>query len=72
MSTKPDSDWASQPVYPDLENDLGYDIATWEVVPVNNGESDHRVLLPTDEEMLKQDSYVIVPADMVMSLEHEC
>lgn len=72
MSINPERDWIDQPVDPDLAADLGYDIATWEVVPVTSGEEEHRVLLPTDEEMLKRDSYMIVPASLLLSLEHEC
>lgn len=72
MSVNLEGEWNDQPDDPDLESDLGYDIATWDVVPVTSGEKEHRVLLPTDEEMLKQDSYMIVPASLVLSLEHEC
>lgn len=72
MSLNPESEWNGQPDDPDLETDLGYDIATWEVISVTSGEEEHRVLLPTDEEMLKQDSYLIVPASLVLPLEDEC
>lgn len=72
MSINSEREWKDQPVDPDLAADLGYDIATWEVVPVTSGEEEHRVLLPTDEEMLKLDAYMIVPASLVSSLEHEC
>lgn len=72
MTIFPESEWDDQPDDPDLEADLGYDIAPWEVVPVTSGEEEHRVLLPTDEEMLKLDSYIIVPASLVLPLEDEC
>lgn len=69
MTTSGHDTWLEQPVDPDLVQDLGYDIVPWDVVTVDNGDSDHRVLLPTDEAMLKRDAYIIVPASMVCSLE---
>lgn len=69
MTTSQDNIWYQQPANPDLETDLGYDIVPWEVVSVENGESDHRVLLPTDEAMLKRDAYMIVPATMLYPLD---
>lgn len=49
--------------------DRGDGIVPWEVVPVENDLGDHRVLLPTDEEMLKRDAYVIVPSELIASLD---
>lgn len=71
MTTDLDAEWQDQPDDPDLSRDLGYDLAPWEVIPVENNDSDHRVLLPTDEEMLKRDAYVIAPAWLMKSLEKE-
>lgn len=69
MTTSQRRDWTDQPVNPDPVQDLGYDIVPWDVVPVENGDADHRVLLPTDKTMLKRDAYLIVPAWMVHSLD---
>lgn len=69
MSSSADNEWLEQPVDPDPARDLGYDIVPWEVVTVDNGDSDHRVLLPTDDAMLKRDAFIIVPAGMVCELD---
>lgn len=70
MTSPPNNDWHQQPVNPDPKNDLGYDIVPLDVVEVEHGDADHRVLLPTDEAMLKRDAYMIVPAWMLHSI-HE-
>lgn len=62
--------WLQQPVNPDPVTDLGYEMVPWDVVPVENGDSDHRVLLPTEESMLEQDAFIIVPSSMLCSLQN--
>lgn len=62
-------EWLELPTDPDLSRDLGYDIVPWEVVAVDNGDSDHRVLLPTDEAMLKRDAFIIIPTPMMCELD---
>jgi hypothetical protein len=61
--------WLEQPVDPDPAKDLGYEIVPWDVVAVESGDSDHRVVLPTDEAMLMRDAFMIIPSSMIWSLE---
>lgn len=68
MSTDAD-EWLELPTDPDLARDLGYDIVPWEVVAVDNGDSDHRVLLPTDDAMLRRDAFIIIPSPMMCELD---
>lgn len=68
MTSSQRNEWDQQPTNPDPKTDLGYDFVPFDVVEVENGDSDHRVLLPTDEEVLKRDAYLIVPAWMLYSL----
>lgn len=67
--SSPDNEWLELPVDPHPTRDLGYAIVPWEVVTVDNGDSDHRVLLPTDDEMLKRDAFIIIPSGMMCDLD---
>lgn len=69
MTSSQRNEWDQQPIDPDPKADLGYDFVPLDVVEVENGAADHRVLLPTDEEILKRDAYLIVPAWMLYSLD---
>lgn len=69
MTSSPNNTWLAQPVDPDPSLDLGYDIVPWEVLPVESGDADQRVLLPTDESMLKQDAFMIVPESLLCALD---
>lgn len=60
--------WAGQPDDPHPNDDLGYEIAPLDIVTVDNGDSDHHVLLPSDEKMLKRDAYMIIPPAMLYSV----
>lgn len=68
MTSSQRSEWTDQPVDPHPNEDLGYDILPLDIVTVDNGESDHLVLLPSDEAMLKRDSFIIFPDSMLYSL----
>jgi hypothetical protein len=68
MTSRPESEWHERPTDPDLQADLGYDIDQWETVDVQNENGDYHVLLPTEEEMLKRDAFIIIPSDLLYSL----
>lgn len=68
MTSTQQSDWAGQPINPDPNQDLGYDLAQLDVVPVDDGDSDQHVLLPTDDAMLKLDAFLIVPGSLLYAL----
>lgn len=61
--------WASMPEDPDLERDLGYTMLDLEIVDVPvTGET---MFLPKDEDMLKDDAFIVVSDGLVSDvLEH--
>lgn len=62
-------EWLQLPSNPDPRRDLGYEIEPWEVVDVENGESSHFVLFPTEEEMLRLDAFIIASTDSMETLD---
>lgn len=60
-------DWTSVPADPDLEDDLGYEIHNMDVVETNNG-SGQLLLLPWNEEMIREESFIVVHQDAVVDL----
>lgn len=62
-------EWRSVPADPDPERDLGYRLLDLEVVPAPANEQ--TMFLPSDEDMLREDAFVIVADDLVVDvLEH--
>lgn len=53
------------------EREAHDEIDHWDVVPTAGPDSEHRVFLPTDEELLKKDAFVIVPRSLLRRLD-EC
>ena len=57
-------DWKQLPADPDPEDDLGYRIEHWETFRANDdGES--VMFLPSDEQLLKTDAFVVADASSV-------
>lgn len=59
-------EWRSLPADPDPERDLGYRLIDLEVVPAPVNEQ--TMFLPSDEEMLKEEAFVIVADDVVVDV----
>lgn len=60
-------DWTTVSADPDLEADLGYELHEMDVVETNNG-SGQLLLLPWNEEMLREESFMVVHRDAVVDL----
>ncbi|MCL9814847.1 hypothetical protein [Natranaeroarchaeum aerophilus] len=53
---------------PDIETDLGYEPAELDVVTVDRLNRDQRLFLPTDEDALHEDAFIVADADAVCDL----
>lgn len=60
--------WLEEPADPDLTEDLGYDIDHWEVVRTKSTSKEHLLFLPSDEDMLRKDAFIVATADSVADL----
>lgn len=52
-------DWDAVPTDPDPEQDLGYRMLDWDVVRASNG-SEQLIFLPKDDDMLRDDAFIVV------------
>ena len=50
--------WQSAPRDPEPE-DLGYDIADWEVIRARKDERGHLMFLPEDEDQLRKEAFIV-------------
>jgi hypothetical protein len=62
------ADWESLAADPDVEQDLGYDLDEWEAIEARTAESDCLMFLPTDEELLREDAFVVAATGDVCNL----
>ncbi|WP_440005650.1 hypothetical protein [Halomicrococcus sp. SG-WS-1] len=65
------NDWRRVPDDPDLERDLDYELDDWEVVRTRDSGPDRLMFLPADEEMLRDEAFVLADDDAVCNLEHQ-
>ncbi|WP_138799169.1 hypothetical protein [Halostella sp. PRR32] len=62
------SEWAQKAEDPDLEDDLGYELDNWEMVEARNAEGEQLMFLPNDEEMIKDEAFIVAEPDAVCDL----
>ena len=62
------SDWESLSADPDPEADLGYAGAEWDVIRTTQKERSHLLFLPTEEQLLKQEAFVIASESAVVDI----
>jgi hypothetical protein len=62
--------WKTLPPDPDVNRELGYDLTDWDVVTPAD-ESDQLIFLPTEEETIREDAFVIASADSVCDLDEQ-
>ena len=55
-------EWERLPLDPDLERDLGYQVADWEPITTANDDG-QLVYLPAEEDLLRQDAFIVVDRD---------
>lgn len=51
--------WERVPLDPDLERDLGYRLTDWEPITTANDDG-QLVYLPSEEDLLRQDAFIVV------------
>lgn len=69
MSSDQLLDWRGVARHPDPEDDLGYEFESWEAVEAQKEDEDLLLFLPSDEELLKVDAFVVASLDAVQDLE---
>lgn len=65
------TEWEDLESDPDLCRDLGYDLAAWEQFQTLDG-SDQLMFLPEDEDLLREDAFVVADEDSVVDLGGQC
>lgn len=65
------TDWKSVSSDPDLEEDFGYELGEMDVIETNNG-SGQVLLLPPDEESLREESFIVVEENTLVDLLDSC
>ncbi|WP_123533260.1 hypothetical protein [Halosimplex salinum] len=61
------TDWRDQPVDPDLEENLGYELIAWEKINVVDN-PDQVIFLPNSEEQLRDDAFIVSSESSVCDL----
>lgn len=59
-------DWESLPPNPDLHDDLGYEVFDLESYETDE---EHVLLIPADEDMLRDEAFMVVAAADMVTLE---
>ncbi|WP_313696290.1 hypothetical protein [Halorarum halobium] len=69
MSSVTHRDWEQLPRDPDLEGDLGYRFLELDVLRSSDGEKEHMLVLPSDEDLLRENAFIVADPDSVCELE---
>lgn len=64
-----DGDWWDVGQHPDPNDDLGYELVDLDVIRHDPGRRDQVLVMPTDEEMLRDDAFLVADADDLVDLE---
>jgi len=67
MTQNASIDWSSVPADPDPHADLGYDLLDLEVFEPENGTGEV-VFLPAEEDLLREDAFIVAPERLVSDL----
>lgn len=60
--------WREQPPNPDPTDDLGYEMVELDFIPTSTSGGKEVLVLPTDEEMLREDAFLVVDRESVTDL----
>lgn len=69
MSSATTTDWRDVDEDPDPAGDLGYETVDLDLIPTTAGGKPRVLVLPTDEEQLKDEAFMIVSENAVCGLE---
>lgn len=72
MDSDAHADWRELAPDPDPESDLGYDLDEWEVVEARSRGRDHLMFLPSDEEQLREDAFIVAEPSLVYDVGEYC
>ncbi|SHH02936.1 hypothetical protein [Halobaculum gomorrense] len=61
-------DWRELPPNPDPLDDLGYDLAELDFIPTSTSGGAEVLVLPTDDDMLREDAFLVVDKASVVDL----
>ncbi|MFC6873712.1 hypothetical protein [Halobellus marinus] len=62
-------EWRQRPADPESNQDLGYHLDDWERIRARDADEEKYLYLPEDEELLRQEAFIIVPPDGVCDLD---
>ena len=68
MSNIASEEWEQQPADPDLESDLDYELIDWTSVSASQNGRDYLMYIPEEEEMLREDEFIVVEEEFVADL----
>lgn len=68
MSGAVNDEWSERPADPDPEEDLDYDLVDWVSIPASQNGRDYLMFIPEEEDMLRDDEFVVVEEDAVCDL----
>ena len=63
--------WEELSSDPDLDRDLGYELSAWEQFRTLDG-SEQLMFLPEDEELLREDAFVVADESTIVNLGSNC
>jgi hypothetical protein len=61
--------WRQQPDDPDPAQDLGYEIDDWERIAAHQEDSEKFLYLPEDEELLREEAFIVITPEDLVELE---
>lgn len=64
--------WQEIDADPDPETDLGYELDEWDVVEARSRGQDHLMFLPSDEEQLRDDAFIVADPAIVYDVVKFC
>ncbi|GAB7095369.1 hypothetical protein JCM30237_25220 [Halolamina litorea] len=68
MQHDPSTDWWDVSEDPDPTDDLGYEVVELDVISTNTNGENRALVLPTDEDLLAEDAFMIVDEASVRDL----
>lgn len=60
--------WRELPPNPDPEDDLEYELVELDFIPTSTSGGKEVLVLPTDEEMLREDAFIVIDRSSVEDL----
>lgn len=60
MQREQSTDWCDVPEDPDPIDDLGYEVVELDVIPTTTDGTARVLVLPTDEDLLAEDAFMVV------------